>query len=190
MKIDILWAAIVVIATTGAAHAQTPNLYTTNGGQTDFFSETPVENITAINKAGQCIINATTGEVVVRLNIKQFDFPNKLMQEHFNENYLESDKYPTAVFKGKINEKIDVSKDGSYDLTAPGTLTIHGVAKERTLKGKLDVKNGQLTLATDFDVALADHKIDVPKLVFVKIAQVIRVKNRYNLVPYQPKKLK
>jgi YceI-like domain len=186
MKITFLFAFLLTVAS--VAKAQNTGLYATNGGQTDFFSETPVENITAINKNGQCIINTANSEVVVRLNIKQFDFPNKLMQEHFNENYMESDKYPTATFKGKINEKIDFAKDGSHDVTATGALIIHGVSKDRTIKGKLDLKNGQMTLVTDFDVALTDHKIDVPKLVFVKIAQVIRVKNRYNLVPYQAKK--
>ena len=114
-------------------------MFATNSGQTDFFSETPVQNIEAINKSGQCIINTNTGEVVVRMAIKQFDFPNKLMQEHFNENYLESDKYPAATFKAKLNEKIDFSKDGSYDVTSTGAFKIHDVGKERTIKGKLDV---------------------------------------------------
>ena len=179
----------LLLASAISSQAQTAALFATNSGQTDFFSETPVENITAVNKSGQCIINSSTSEIVVRMSIKQFDFPNKLMQEHFNENYLESEKYPTATFKGKLKEKVDFEKDGLYDITATGLFNIHGVSKERTLKGKLEVSKGQATLNTDFDVALVDHKIEVPRLVFMKVAQVVRVKNRYVLTPYQPKKM-
>jgi polyisoprenoid-binding protein YceI len=168
--------------------AQAQNLFSTNNGETTFFSQTPVEDISAINKFGQSILNTTTNDIVVQMNIKQFDFPNKLMQEHFNENYLESDKYPKAVFKGKINEKIDFSKNGTYDVSASGDFTLHGVTKPRTLKGKITVAQGSVNIATDFEVALADYKIEVPQLVFVKVAQIIKVKNKYTLTPYIAKK--
>lgn len=164
------------------------NLFSTTTGETAFYSETPVEDITAVNKLGQSILNTTTNDIVVQMNMKQFDFPNKLMQEHFNENYIESDKYPKAIFKGKINEKIDFTKNGTYDISATGDFTLHGVTKARTLKGKLTVNQGSLNITTDFDVALADHKIEVPQIVFVKVAQVIKVKNKYNYIPYVAKK--
>lgn len=164
------------------------NLFSTTTGETAFYSETPVEDITAVNKLGQAIINTATNDIVVQMNMKQFDFPNKLMQEHFNENYIESDKYPKAVFKGKINEKIDFTKNGTYDVTATGDFTLHGVTKSRTLKGKITVNQGNLSITTDFDVALADHKIEVPQIVFVKIAQIIKVKNKYTFAPYVAKK--
>jgi polyisoprenoid-binding protein YceI len=175
-----LWGSAV------ATFAQ--NLYSTNNGETSFFSETPVENITAVNKTGQAILNTANGDLVVQMNIKQFDFPNKLMQEHFNENYMESDKYPKAVFKGKLNETVDFSKNGTFDVSATGDFTVHGVTKKRTIKGKLTVNQGKIDLVTDFDVALTDHNIEVPKIVFVKIAQVIKVKNKYSLAPYVAKK--
>jgi polyisoprenoid-binding protein YceI len=167
---------------------QAQNLFSTGNGETTFYSETPVEDITAVNKLGQSILNTTTNDIVVQMNMKQFDFPNKLMQEHFNENYIESDKYPKAIFKGKINEKIDFTKNGTYDISATGDFTLHGVTKARTLKGKLTVNQGSLNITTDFDVALADHKIEVPQIVFVKVAQVIKVKNKYNYIPYVAKK--
>jgi hypothetical protein len=167
---------------------QAQNLFSTGNGQTTFYSETPVEDISAVNKLGQSILNTATNEIVVQMNMKQFDFPNKLMQEHFNENYIESDKYPKAIFKGKINEKIDFTKNGTYDITATGDFTLHGVTKARTLKGKITVSQGTLNITTDFDVALADHKIEVPQIVFVKIAQVIKVKNNYSYTPYVAKK--
>lgn len=164
------------------APAQT---FLTQSGETSFFSETPVENITASNKKGRSAINPATGEVVVTMQMTDFSFPNKLMQEHFNENYVESEKYPTATFRGKFTEPVDFTKAGTYDVSAKGTFSLHGVAQERTLKGKLSVEPGlKLSLLCDFMVALKDHKIEVPTLVFVKVAQTISVKNRYVYAPY------
>jgi hypothetical protein len=162
MKTIIIILA-VSFASFGYLNAQ--NLYSTSNGETSFFSETPVENIAAVNKFGQAILNTSTNDIVVQMNMKQFDFPNKLMQEHFNENYIESAKYPKAVFKGKINEKIDFTKNGTYDIA-----------------------QGSIGLTTDFEVALTEHNIEVPKVVFMKIAQTIQVKNKYSLAPYVSKK--
>ena len=146
-------------------------LYATSGGQTSFHSSTPAEDINAVNKKTQAILNTTSGEIAVLMNMRDFDFPNELMEEHFNENYMESAKYPKATFKGKLDQTVDVTKNGSHELTATGTFTVHGVSQPRTLKGTLMVKDGSLLLDSDFEVALADHKIEVPKIVFVKIAQ-------------------
>lgn len=162
-------------------------LYATQSGETNFFSETPVENISAVNKTVGAILNTSTNEVAVSMKMSAFDFPNKLMQEHFNENYMESEKFPTGVFKGKIVEAIDYTKNGTYDITAKGQLTLHGVTQPRDLKGKLTVDNQKISLACNFDVKLVDHKIDVPKLVFAKIAEVIAVKSKYNFIPYVKK---
>lgn len=179
---------ILAISAASLIQLKGQNLYSTSNGETSFFSETPVENITAVNKFGQAILNISNNDVVVQMNMKQFDFPNKLMQEHFNENYIESAKYPKALFKGKINETVDFTKNGTYDISATGDFTLHGVTKPRTLKGKITVAQGAIGIATEFDVALAEHNIEVPKIVFMKIAQTIKVKNRYNLAPYVSKK--
>lgn len=162
-------------------------LYATQAGETSFFSETPVENIIAVNKTVGAIINTTTNEVVVSMKMTAFEFPNKLMQEHFNENYMESEKYPTGTFKGKIVEPIDYTKNGTYDVTAKGQLSIHGVSVPRDLKGKLTIENQKISLISNFDVKLVDHKIDVPKIVFAKIAEVISVKIKYAFSPYVKK---
>jgi hypothetical protein len=162
-------------------------LYATQSGETNFFSETPVENISAVNKTVGAILNTSTNELVVSMKMSAFDFPNKLMQEHFNENYMESEKFPTGVFKGKIVEAIDYTKNGTYDVTAKGQLTLHGVTQARDLKGKLTVDNQKIGLACNFDVKLVDYKIDVPKLVFAKIAEVITVKSKYAFTPYSKK---
>jgi polyisoprenoid-binding protein YceI len=160
-------------------------LYATSGGQTSFHSSTPAEDINAVNKKTQAILNTTSGEIAVLMNMRDFDFPNELMEEHFNENYMESAKYPKATFKGKLDQAVDVTKNGSHELTATGTFTVHGVSQPRTLKGTLTVNDGSLLLNSEFEVALADHKIEVPKIVFVKIAQIIQVKTTYTLTPYK-----
>ena len=162
-------------------------LYVTQSGETNFFSETPVENISAVNKMVRAILNIATNEVAVSMKMSAFDFPNKLMQEHFNENYMESEKFPTGIFKGKIAEPIDYTKNGTYDITAKGQLTLHGVTQARDLKGRLTVDNQKISLACNFDIKLTDHNIDVPKLVFAKIAEVISVKSKYTFTPYKKK---
>jgi polyisoprenoid-binding protein YceI len=162
-------------------------MYATQTGETSFFSETPVENISAVNKNVGAIINTSNNEVAVSMKMSSFNFPNKLMQEHFNENYMESEKYPMGTFKGKIVEPIDFKKNGTYDVTAKGQLTIHGVTLPRDLKGKLTVDNQKISLVSNFDVKLADHKIDIPKIVFAKIAEVIAVKTKYDFIPYVKK---
>ena len=100
---------------------------------------------------------------------------------------MESEKFPTGIFKGKIVDAIDYTKNGTYDVTAKGQLTLHGVTQARDLKGKLTVDNQKINLVCSFDVRLTDHKIEVPKLVFAKIAEVITVKSKYAFTPYTKK---
>ncbi|GHB55725.1 YceI family protein [Persicitalea jodogahamensis] len=158
--------------------------YATTSGQTSFHSSTPAEDINAVNKKTQVLLDVTTGEMAVLMNMRDFDFPNELMEEHFNENYMESAKYPKATFKGKLDQPVDFSKNGTYQLSASGTFTVHGVSQSRSLQGTLTVQGDKISIDSTFDVALVDHKIEVPKIVFVKIAQIIEVKANYELAPY------
>jgi hypothetical protein len=150
-------------------------LYTTNTGVISFFSTTPVEDISASNKKVTSILNGKTNDIVFQMQIIQFKFPNSLMEEHFNENYMETSKYPKASFQGKINETIDFTKDGVYNVTATGNITIHGVTQHRTIAGKLTISEGKIKLDSVFEVALVDYKIEVPTVVFNKIAEKIKV---------------
>jgi polyisoprenoid-binding protein YceI len=145
-----------------------------------FFSKTPVRDIEAENKTSASLINLDTKDIVVKIAVKNFIFPNKLMQEHFNENYLETEKFPSSTFKGKINETIDLSKDGKYPVSATGKLNMHGVEHDITLKGTATILNKKLTIDCVFDVALVDYKIAVPKLVFEEIAEKIKVTYKFN----------
>ena len=97
------------------------------------------------------------------------------MQEHYNENYIETEKFPYATFKGKIKETIDYSKDGTHNVTMEGTLDMHGVELPRTILGTVEIKGGVIVMDSKFDVKVADHKIKVPSLYSEKIAENIRV---------------
>jgi polyisoprenoid-binding protein YceI len=155
----------------------TGKIYKTTAGSISFYSETPMENIDAHTKSMVSAINPANKQVAAVIMVNTFQFKNSLMQEHFNEKYLETEKYPKATFSGVINENIDLMKPGTYNVTVTGKLTIHGVEQNRTIKGVITIDNSlKLNLTSDFDVKLVDHKIEVPKLVFKKIAETIAVK--------------
>ncbi len=157
--------------------------YTGKNIKFNIFSSTPIEDIKAVSYTGIAVLNAQRQELTIQVPIKSFEFDKKLMQEHFNENYMESDKYPLAKFKGIIEPKIDWTKDGDYNVTAKGTLTVHGVDQARTVSGKITVKNKIASLNATFNVACAAHQIKIPSLVFTKIAETIQVKVQGNLNP-------
>lgn len=183
--IRVAFGAMFSIALlSGNAFAQ-GGMFSTTSGTTSFSASTPLEDIEAENKKSQAILNTANNEIAIRMNMRDFSFPNKLMQEHFNENYMESAKYPTATFSGKIDKAPDYTKDGQYDVSATGKFTVHGVTKQRTINGKLKIEGGKISITSDFEVPLTDHKIEVPKVVFVKIAQIIKVKAQYILAPYK-----
>lgn len=165
--------AILLLCGTSAAFAQK---YITRTGKISFFSSTPLENIEAFNNEVAGIMDAKTGDVVFQVPIKSFKFEKALMQEHFNENYMESDKYPKAEFKGKADMSgVNFSKDGSYNVKTNGALTIHGVTKNVTMPGTIVVKGNTVTVNSKFSVKTADYKINIPKLVEGKIAKEIEV---------------
>jgi len=147
------------------------------------FSSTPVEDIKAQSSKTNAVIISKTGEVAFQIPIKSFEFEKKLMQEHFNENYMESDKYPFATFKGAVEPNINWTKDGEYTVNVKGSLTVHGISKPRNIAGKINIKNGVASIYASFDVACTDHNIQIPTLVFAKIAKVINVKISGTLNP-------
>ena len=155
-------------------------LFMTTNGEVSFFSKTPMEDIDAVNKSVSSIINTATNEVAVQMRVTNFVFPNKLMQEHFNENYLESEKFPSATFKGKIKESVDLTVAGTYPITASGSATIHGVTRPIELKGTIVSTGSTLALTCQFEVKLVDYKVDIPKIVFAKIAEVVKVTCKMN----------
>src|SRR5436190_4280874 len=146
-------------------------IYKCNDGDVSFFSETPMENIDAHNKNISSFINTATGDVVFVIPVRNFKFQKAMMEEHFNEKYLESDKYPDATFQGKLDQQIDPKQDGEYKVTATGKLKMHNVERIVTVPGTITVKNGNLALNAAFNVALKDYDITVPKIVVTNIAE-------------------
>lgn len=152
-----------------------------------FFSKSPLEDIEATNKKAAVILDATTGDLQSVITIKMFKFKNALMEEHFNENYMESTKFPNAMFKGKVNEKIDLTTDAPQKVTATGKLTIHGVTKDVTLEGTITKKGDAIALETKFKVKVADYDIKVPSLYVKNIAEVVDVTLTSTIKPYVKK---
>jgi polyisoprenoid-binding protein YceI len=165
---------MVLLAITGSATAQ-KNI--TKNARIRFYSETPMEKIEAINNQVNSALDVSTGDFVFKVLIKSFEFEKALMQEHFNENYMESGKYPNATFSGKISnfKDINFSKDGSYNATVEGNLTMHGVTKKVTEKGTIEVKGGKIVAKSTFNIKPQDYNISIPGAVVAKIAEYIQV---------------
>jgi polyisoprenoid-binding protein YceI len=136
--------------------------YITRTGHVSFFSDASLEDITADNHQVTALLK-TNGDIVYKVPIKSFEFTKALMQEHFNENYMESDKFPEATFSGAIQDvsKVDFTKTGTYKTTVKGKLTIHGVTKEVSIPGEIivDIATGKVTSKATFTVALKDYGI-------------------------------
>lgn len=182
MKITPLLLSLLLMVV--AAKAQDDKFITTQG-KIHFFSSTALENIEALSTETACVLNVTTKKVNAKVKMTSFHFPNKLMEEHFNENYVESETYPYAVLDAVIVDNIDFTKDGNYDITLKGTFDLHGVKKEREIKGKLIIKNGVPTTAlATFYVKLADHKIKVPSAVGANLAEEIKIDVIFDLHKY------
>lgn len=175
---------ILLVAVTTTASAQK---FISKNGHISFYSHTPLEDIEAHNNQVAAVIDIASGEVAVNALVKSFEFKKALMQEHFNENYMESDKFPKATFKGKINNlsSVNFKKDGAYPVEVTGDLTIHGVTKPITNKGSLSVKGNSFTVTSAFSVIPQDYSIKIPSLVENKIAKSIEVKINITLNPYQ-----
>ncbi|MFZ1686828.1 MAG: YceI family protein, partial [Flavobacteriales bacterium] len=137
----------------------------TRTGTVSFFASTAMENIEAKNNSVSSVFDATTGEVVFSALIKSFEFKKALMQEHFNENYMESTKFPKASFKGKVDgiKPGDLRKPGTYEVTVSGEMTMHGVTKPVSTKGSFVVApTGSVKASCDFIVIPEDYGIKIP----------------------------
>lgn len=151
--------------------------YFTKSGKIAFHSSTPLENIEAINRNAVSVFDKSTGQIEVSTLMKGFEFQKALMQEHFNENYVESDKFPKAVFKGMINDisNIDFTKAGTYNATVSGKLTLHGETRDLTAPITFNINQGNISATAEFKVVPPDFKISIPDLVREKIAKEIKI---------------
>lgn len=140
-----------------------------------FFSKAPLENISAVTQKASSALDTKRCEIAFKVPVKSFEFKKQLMQEHFNENYLESDRFPYATFSGKIKEGVAWDRDGTYPVTAVGNLEIHGVKKIYTTEAIIEVKGALITASAKFRVKVADHDIKIPRVVIKNIAEVVDV---------------
>lgn len=164
---------LIIFASCACAHSQ---ILMTKNATISFHSHTFLENIDAVNDNVMAVIDGAKKNIAFSLLMKQFDFPKKLMQTHFNESYAESDKYPKATFSGAYRENADLTKDGTYQLNVTGKLTIHGVTKQVQIPATLTVKAGTITGNTIFKLNPTDYNIEIPLIVRNKIEKENTVK--------------
>lgn len=169
----IALTALVLLAT--AADAQ--DRYFTKTGKIEFTSKAPLEDIEAKNKTVTAVLDKKTGALQFSLQMKGFEFEKALMQEHFNENYVESSKYPKAEFKGNVvnNSAVNYSKDGTYNVNVKGKLTLHGVTKDVEAPGTIKVNGGKIDATSTFNIQLSDYNISIPSVVKDKISNNIKI---------------
>lgn len=169
-----LLTLIVLILMTNGLFAQK---YITKNGKIDFYSDAPAEKIEAFNNQVNCALDIGTGDFIFKVLMKSFQFEKALMQEHFNENYVESHKFPNATFVGKVinTGEIDFTKNGTYEALIEGELTIHGVTQKVSEKGIFEVSDGKIHGESTFYAAVADYDIKIPQTVITNIAEEIQI---------------
>jgi polyisoprenoid-binding protein YceI len=177
MKIKLMARVFVIVCVLFSyTNVSAQGKYKISKSEVSFFSDAPLEDIGGLNKETQGIIDFDAKNFIFKIPVKSFLFDSKLMEDHFNENYMESEKFPTSVFKGMIEGDYNLKKDGEYPVKAVGDLTIHGVTQKRSIPSVITVKGGVPSIKSKFNVKLVDHKIEIPTLVFEKLAETVEVK--------------
>lgn len=177
----IVMLALVMAASVSFAQDK----FYTKTGKITFYSKAPLEEIEGKNKTVTAVIDSKSGAIQFAVQIKGFEFEKQLMQQHFNENYMESDKYPKAEFKGTItnNSDINYTKDGTYSAKVKGSLTIHGVTKQVETTGTVKVSGGKIDASSTFNVLISDYKISIPSVVKDKVSNNIKIVVDCNMEP-------
>lgn len=163
---------IIFLLVSFLANAQ---LYQSTRSKISFLSDAPLEDIYAESKKSKSVLDISEKKIVLLIKPNTFLFKNPMMQEHFNENYMESDKYPKATLSGLIVGNFDIAKEGVYQVTVKGMLKIHGVEKERAIKGEIIVKEGEVSINAKFAIQVSDHGIKIPSMKIKNVAEVVEV---------------
>lgn len=159
-------------------------LYQSKNGKVSFKSEAPLELIKASSSKLAGVLDSGKKSFAFLVPMTSFDgFGKPLQKDHFNENYIESDKYPNAKFEGKIIEDINFSKDGTYNVRAKGKFSVHGIEVSKTIKCKMTIKGKEIKITSTFKVILEDHGIRIPSVVNQKIAEEITISINSSLSP-------
>ncbi|TLX70080.1 YceI family protein [Labilibacter sediminis] len=152
------------------------NKFKAISGNISFFSSAPLEDIYADNNKIKSLLDIDSKEIAFIVSISEFNFKKSLMQTHFNEKYMESHKYPNALYQGKLISNSDLKTEGIHKVTSKGEITIHGVKKEIEVTGTLHNKGREIQVKSEFNIKLADFKIKIPKLIIKNIAEEVLVK--------------
>lgn len=181
----LLYSAALLLLIAASMHAQ--DRYLCKNGHVWFYSETPLEVIEAHNNEAASVLTPSTGDLVFQLLIKSFKFERALMEEHFNENYIESAKFPKSDFKGKIVnlQDIDFLKDGTYKAVVEGKLTIHNKTNTINQRGTVEVKGTSIIIKATFEVEPKDYGIEIPSAVRDKIAKTVAIHVDMTYQPYK-----
>ena len=167
--------SLLILAHTIVAQS-VKTIYSCKNGEAKFMSDAPMEIIKATSNKLTGSVDVSKRAFAFSVRIRSFEgFNVALQKEHFNENYMESEKFPSADFKGKIIEDVDLSKDGTYTVRAKGNFIIHGVDQERIIKATVKVQNSVIHIKSKFNVLLKDHNIKIPKVVNEKVASEVVV---------------
>jgi polyisoprenoid-binding protein YceI len=168
---------IILAVITGCSFYASAQKYFTKNGKVSLFSKAPLENIQADNNQVTSTLNTQTGELQFSLLNTAFHFEKALMEEHFNEDYIESAKYPRSTFKGTISNisTVNVDKDGDYKVTVTGDLTMHGKTNSITANGTVTVKAGKVSATSVLNISLKDYSIDLPASVRNNISETIQL---------------
>lgn len=147
-----------------------------------FFSDGIIEDITAENNNVTSIFDVRKGEIAFLIKIKDFQFDKKLMQVHFNEKFMESEKFPKSTFMGTLTG-FDMTKTGVQNVTASGRLFIHGVNKDVSMPGTLEVKGRNIVMKSKFKVKLADYNITIPQVIWQNISEEVELSVDFTYSP-------
>ncbi len=158
------------------------DIWFTRTGNISFHAGTSVEDIDGTNNDVASLINVKTGDIAFTVLVKSFHFTRSLMEEHFNENYLESTKFPKSTFSGKITDpgKVNFSKDGTYPVTVDGDLSMHGVTKKINIPATIKIAGGKISAASTFTVLMSDYNVAIPGVVADKISKEATVEVKCN----------
>jgi len=176
-----LLSGLLALATNSSIKAQT-DIFSDDSVKISFFSSAPLEDISAKNNMAKAILDASSGEIAVLVRIERFEFRKRLMQKHFNEQYMESDKYPEATFNGRIVDfNVEDLNNEAIDYQVKGTLSLHGIEKEFSGTAQISGNENQVNGKTEFYVMLDDYDIKRPRMLIKNIAERIRVNIDMNL---------
>lgn len=162
--------------------AYSQNRYYAEKSSITFFSDGVIEDIKATNTTVTSIFDLVKKEVAFLVKVKDFQFDKKLMQVHFNEKYMESEKYPKATFIGQVTA-FSPEKTGVQQVTAQGKLFIHGVTKEVKVPGTIEKRGSNLFLKTKFMIRLADYNINIPQIIWNNVAEEVEVDINLTYIP-------